>query len=228
MKHIVHIPEHPGVGRLGRHVEHDARSFAFETEHARAHLVSASWRWSRRCAPFDQGDMGSCTGNAVAGAAMTAPLWRAGRNLTEVDAVRCYSDATRWDRIPGHFPPDDTGSTGLAAAKAGVRLGWFRSYRHAFDLHAALASLGRGPVVVGINWYEGFDRPIGDSARLEISGSVRGGHEIELLEINVDDQFVRGPNSWGTAWGDKGYFTMTWDTLGRLLAEDGDCRVLIP
>ncbi len=209
--------------RLGRHVFHDPKSRHYETPHASSPLISATWE--RHCPPYDQGDVGSCTGNAMAGALMTGPLWKPGRMLTEDDAVQIYEAGTHIDRIPGAYPPDDTGSTGLAVAKACKLAGLICCYHHAFSLHGALASLGRGPVLIGIPWYEGFDEPMGPLAELKIAGSVRGGHELYLLAIDVDAQRVRGCNSWGSSWGDAGHFTMTFDTLGELLADQGDCTV---
>lgn len=221
----IHLPERPGAGRLGRHVEHDPRSLAYAVSEA-GQIVSA--KWERHCAPFDQASLGSCAGNAGAGVCMTDPIWKAGRALTEEDAVRIYEQATRIDGIPGHYPPDDTGSSGLAVAKILKRLGFISSYRHAFSLKAALLALGRGPIMVGIPWYTAMDRPRGKSACVSIGGTVRGGHEVELVAIDVKAKTVRGANSWGPDWGDGGYFTMTFDTLGALLAQQGDATILEP
>ena len=209
--------------RLGRHVRHDARSIAHPSPHADAPLISASWE--RHCPPYDQGDVGSCTGQAMAGALMTGPLWRTGRKLTEDDAVQIYKAGTHLDRIPGAYLPDDTGSTGLAVAHAAKLAGLIPRYMHAFSLHAALASLGRAPVLIGIAWYEGFDAPVGPHAELKIGGEARGGHEVYLLAIDVDAKTVQGCNSWGPNWGDRGRFTMSFDTLGALLADQGDVTV---
>jgi hypothetical protein len=162
---------------------------------------------------------------------MTAPFATsegsilANRDLSQEDCVSLYKDATKLDKIPGHYPPDDTGSSGLAAAKAAHKRGWLRAYHHAFSVHAALASLKKGPGMLGINWYEGFDAPVGPHAELVISGGIRGGHEIEVLEINVETQRIRGPNSWGKGWGDGGYWSMSFETLATLLAERGDYTV---
>lgn len=219
------IPEVVVPGkRLGRHVEHDPRSRTFETPHANAPLVSA--KWLRHSPPFDQGDLGSCTGNAMTGAVMTEPLFR-GETLTETDAIATYSEATKLDGVRGVYPPTDTGSSGLAVARVAVRRGSIRAYAHAFSLQAALAALGRGPVIIGIGWYDSFDEPKGPAAELVIEpgAQVRGGHEVELLEIDVAKRTVRGVNSWGTSWGAAGYFTISFDTLGKLLSEDGDCVV---
>lgn len=227
MSKVVRIHEHVVPGkRLGRHVEHDSRSRAFEATTRRAPLVSKTWR--RDVPAFDQGDLGSCTGNAMAGALITEPF-DCPRPVDEALAVELYSAATRLDYVPGHYPPEDTGSSGLAVAKAASRLGLVHAYHHAFSLNGCLAALGHvGPVIIGIPWYAGFDAPVGSGALIQIVGDVRGGHEVELLGVDVDTRLVFGVNSWGPSWGADGRFSMSWDTLERLLSEDGDCVVPMP
>jgi hypothetical protein len=222
--HIDHIPERVVPGRrLGRHVEHDERSRAFGVvAHAKP---IRSVQWERHAPIFDQGDVGSCTGNAIAGCCVTGPLFN-GRVLTEDDAVQIYEMATRLDRIPGHFPPEDTGSSGIAAARAAQKMGLVGVYHHAFGLTQALQALQSGPVAIGINWYEGFDDPKGAHAELVVTGQVRGGHEMVLDGLDVENGLVHGCNSWGASWGNNGRFVMTWGTFKRLLAEDGD--VVVP
>jgi hypothetical protein len=228
MKHahrVLLIPELAGHGRLGRHIEHDTRSRAFEIAPVR-NLQSVSWK--RLCDPFDQGSIGSCTGNAMAGACMTEPLHKPGVTLDEEKALELYELATRLDRVPGSYPPDDTGSSGLAVARAAKRQGLISRYSHAFSLHGLLSGLQHGPVIVGTNWYESFDVPRGPSNELVIGGQVRGGHEYEILAFDMDRSVVRMCNSWGTGWGDHGYATMSLTTLEQLLAEHGDCVIPHP
>ena len=111
------LDEHAVSGRrLGRHIEHDERSRAYPA--ARAPKV-VSVAHARHCAPFDQGQTGSCTGNAEAGLLMTDPLFVTGRCLSESDAVALYEQATHLDRVKGIYPPDDTGSSGLAVDEGG-------------------------------------------------------------------------------------------------------------
>jgi hypothetical protein len=213
------IEEHAVAGRrLGRHVEHDARSRNYPASRA-PKVVSVAHE--RRCAPFNQLALGSCTGNAEAGLLMTDPYFTAGRMLDEADAVTLYERATHFDRVKGVYPPDDTGSSGLAVMKAAQALGYITAYQHAFGLQHALEALVLGPVITGVSWYEGFDAPASDGT-VTISGSVRGGHEFEVVAIDADAQTVRACNSWGSDWGDDGYFQFSWDTWDRLLHERGD------
>jgi hypothetical protein len=213
------IEEHAVEGRrLGRHIEHDPRSLSYPA--ARAPKV-VSVAHERHCGPYDQKSLGSCTGNAEAGLLMTDPYYSAGRVLSEQDAVTLYEKATHLDRVSGVYPPDDTGSSGLAVMKAAKELGYITAYQHAFGLQHALEALVLAPVITGVSWYEGFDSPDSDGT-VTISGSVRGGHEFEVVAIDADAQMVRACNSWGRDWGDGGYFQFSWDTWERLLHERGD------
>jgi hypothetical protein len=204
--------------RLGRHIRHDPRSWDFQAPRA-PQVVDVAHQ--RQCPPFDQGQLGSCTGNAEAGLLMTDPFFTSGRVLGETEAVALYSLATKLDTIKGTYPPDDTGSSGLAVMKAAKQDGYVKGYAHAFGLQHALEALVLRPVITGVNWYEGFDKP-DSTGHVQIAGSVRGGHEFEVVGIDVAQKRVRACNSWGPAWGDKGYFTFSWADWDRLLQERGD------
>lgn len=203
------------MNALGRLVEHDEASRGFQAARAPA-LVSVLHKRTRK--PFDQGNVGACTGMAMTGLLDTEPFTH--HYLSERTALKLYKLATTLDSDPGQYPPDDTGSSGLAVAKAAQQKGYISSYSHAFGLQHALEALVLAPVITGIDWYEGFDSP-GPGGLLEIAGSVRGGHEVEILGIDVDARTVRGINSWGD-WGDHGRFTFAWDTWDQLLANNGD------
>ena len=220
----------PHGGRLGRHVEHDDRSRAFAIYPSELGPIRAV-NHRRHGSVFDQGQLGSCTGNAMAGAINTVPLHKTGaRALVEKDAVAIYEAATKLDSIPGSYPPDDTGSSGLAVCKAAKKGGYITGYKHAFSIEQALASLTATPVITGVSWYEGFDQHDAEGM-VQISGQVRGGHEIEAHAIlrytagNLADTIVELYNSWGTGWGIGGRFRMTAATWARLLAEQGDVTV---
>jgi hypothetical protein len=229
--HRVHIKEHVVPGRrLGRHIEHDpaSRAYSFGVVLAPSHMQSIRHR--RFGLAFDQGDLGSCTGNATAGSLNTKPLHMTGKRLLkEKDAVDIYSLATKLDGYPGDYPPDDTGSSGLAAAKAAQQIGFIQGYRHAFGIAEALTALQVRPVITGVKWYEGFDTP-DSNGFVKIGGLVRGGHEFEVNGFewrrNVEDSVIDAINSWGTSWGLNGHFRFTVATWRQLLADDGDVTIL--
>jgi hypothetical protein len=224
------IPEQVVSGhRLGRHVNHDPRSLRF--------LVGAPARAPqsvehKRVTPIlDQGDLGSCTGNASVGALGTEPLYGAlpakHHNLDEDLAVQVYSSATKIDPYDGQYPPDDTGSDGLSVAKVCTTMGLVSGYLTATSVATMQNALQSTPVIVGVKWYEGFDSP-DDNGYVEISGAVRGGHEFEIVGLDVDKQLFHAVNSWGTGWGKDGHFWFSFDTMSALLAGDGDCTQLLP
>lgn len=215
---------------LGRHVEHDERSRAHAVEAMAAEAIKST-AWHRRGGPFNQLKLGSCTGNAAAGVVNTAPFQpNEPKLLGEADAVSIYEDATALDNIPGHYPPTDTGSSGLAVCKVLKGRGLISSYSHAFSIHAAVSALMAGPVITGIPWYEGFDTPDADGL-VHIAGEVRGGHEIEVPEFVMGhtgsylDGLVVPYNSWGLHWGLHGTFKVTVRDWATLLEQQGDVTV---
>lgn len=104
---------------LGRNVRHDPRSLRYTLPVA-GDIKSAAW--TRHIPILDQGDLGSCTGNAGTGILGTDGLWQtlttvAQSKLDETYAAQLYSDATKVDDDPKNYPPTDTGSDGLSIAQ---------------------------------------------------------------------------------------------------------------
>lgn len=212
--------------RLGRHIEHDERSRAFAVvpePSVKIHTV----RHPLYGSPLNQGSLGSCTGNAVVQALNTRPLHVTGvKLLREDDAIAVYSLATSIDEFTGEFPPTDTGSSGLAAAKAAQQKGLITEYRHAFDVIDAMQALMGRSVITGVPWYEGFDHP-NPSGVVKVEGQVRGGHEFAVIGYEMNDRMVVAVNSWGIGWGVRGRFRFDLKDWERLLGEQGDVTVLI-
>jgi hypothetical protein len=112
------------------------------------------------------------------------------------------------------------------------------------DVRACLAA--GVPVVIGINWYGDFDNPKWDPAthRFVIGrnpqslGRVRGGHCVCIRAATDKLGMVGGVNNWGAPEIVKGsdgnptvsngypLFWMPYDTLERVLSEDGECTVI--
>lgn len=216
-------------GRLGRHVEHDPRSREFPA--TMRMLGTRDYVLHRRHGSIlDQLRVGSCTGNALTGAINSEPIYRPRHVYREPMALRLYSLATALDGFPGVWKPDDTGSSGLAVCKAGVKLGLLTRYEHAFGIGEALDVLQVRPFITGIAWLEGCDRP-NDRGVVRYEGQERGGHEIvargyfpapEPLE-----SLILFDNSWSKAWGLEGSFLMTVRDYGNALERDGDVTVPI-
>jgi hypothetical protein len=215
--------------RLGRRVSHDPRSRQFRYRPKTTTLVSA--KHESHIGILDQGDLGSCTGNATVGALGCTPYYETlkpllddGLKLDEDEAVKIYSKATTIDEFDGSYPPDDTGSSGLAVAKAAKSFGLISAYRHAFGVEDTLAALCDLPVIIGIAWRTGCDSPDA-SGHIKYTGSIRGGHEICLDEIDVLNKRVWFRNSWGAAWAKNGRANMSFDDLDKALSNQGDATV---
>ncbi|EFC80881.1 hypothetical protein [Parafrankia sp. EUN1f] len=235
MTTIVRIPETPDLPyRLGRHIRHDRRSLRFAVAGVPTSALESK-RWTRRVPVFDQGSLGSCTGQAAAGwvgtdnavrdGASVSPV--NGRRVDELFAVALYGVATQVDDYPGTYPPTDTGSDGLSVAKALQQVGLCSTYSHAFSLQAMLTALQAGPVMVGTVWLTEMFTPAGDG-RLRIRGNAEGGHEYLVDEIDVDRKRVWLTNSWGPGFGLDGRAYLTWADMDALLQRQGDVTVPTP
>lgn len=210
-------------GPLGRHVQHDERSRNFRAV-TRPRSVLRPVLHKRHAPILDQGSLGSCTGNALEGAIGTEPLHKRFERHTEKKAIRLYSAATTLDEFAGEYPPDDTGSSGLGVCKAGVLIGRLTSYQWAFGLEEALTALQSGPVITGVDWYEGFDRP-DQYGQVRLFGAKRGGHEFVVRGYDPDLDAVWCDNSWSASWGFRGSFRMLVKDWRTLLEADGDVTV---
>lgn len=207
--------------RLGRNIRHDPRSLRYVVpEAATAPVIT----WQEQIGILDQGNLGSCTGNAATGMLGCEPFYSqlpAGHpTLDEAFAVQMYSQATQLDSDPDNYPPTDTGSDGLSVCKAAVNDGYAKGYVHATSLAGCYTMIAQGPFIIGVNWYSGMDNPDAQG-NVSVSGQIRGGHEVCVVAREADGRWkVR--NSWGTSWGVGGYFWLTDAQLTRLLAEQGD------
>jgi hypothetical protein len=210
--------------RLGRHVLHDERSREFLAERRPLRSV----RHVSHGLPLDQGEVGSCTAEALCGALDCEPDLAGKAPLTQQDAINLYELETQLEGKP--YPPNDPGGTGLMVCKAAKQLGLISSYQHAFGLQHALEALVVRPVITGVHWYTSFDTPDPDTGFVEIApdATVRGGHEVVADEIDVENEQVWLCNSWGPEWGKQGRFCMGFETWDRLLKERGDVTVPIP
>ncbi len=231
---------HDGM-RLGRNMWLDGRSLVHMVENSVDEMGKplGSREWERVIPILDQGRLGSCTGNAGTGALGTQPFYDAAGHKVlpasgdpaalEDFAVQLYADATVVDGYPGVYPPDDTGSSGLAICKVLKSRATITGYRWARSPYGFLQLLQRGPVLQGMPWYEAFFTPdkdgFIDADPTWSASKLAGGHEVEAVGVELDgtDAFnsvVTYANSWGSAWGDSGRFRMRLRSYEQLSGVD--------
>lgn len=223
--------------RLGRHVQHDPRSRSFAVQ-VPVRLNLKTTMHPILVPVLDQGDIGACTGFATVACVGSSPFCNKIPMTNEFRpnldaqkgsalALEIYRRATLIDEFPGYYPEQDTGSSGLAVAKVAKSVNLISSYNHAFGFKAAMTALMKTPIIVGVNWYEGFDYPNANGL-VKISGRPRGGHEFCLFGLDVKKQIVYARNSWGKNWGAGGNFSFSFSDMDRLLRENGDATVFVP
>ncbi|GHE80100.1 hypothetical protein GCM10014715_39330 [Streptomyces spiralis] len=257
LTHGILTHRYPHHTKLGRHQVLDARSLQWVHEHTGAALKPV--QHTPRIPVLDQEDLfaqgihlsqviagaedvdalGSCTGNAgTAGVSLLlddAEAKAAGLDLADPKSVEewaigLYAEATGLDDADGTFPPADTGSSGLAIAKALKRRGLVGHYRHATNATAVASLLQTGGLLFGVPWFKAWFEPdrygFIDGGDWE-SSPLAGGHEIFVtgLEQVVQDHagrvepgstVIRFRNSWSRSWGDDGDGLMTLATYQRL------------
>lgn len=207
---------------LGRHVVHDPRSRGFALPVA----VDRSAWYSRTLRVYDpipnpNQVHGNCTGVSKCVMFNTAGNRRTGLVLDMDDADRFYSLATTLDPWEGSWRPDDTGSSGLAAAQAAQRLGWGGEYRWLFGGADEVVStvVGGRPVSVGTAWYDSMFYP--DLAGVvHIGGQIAGGHQWTARGYDKARDQIIGRCWWGTFRD----FRISRADLDTLLADDGDAH----
>lgn len=184
---------------------------------------------------LDQGQIGGCVGWTGADMLNTdafTPV-RAKSNgdafYNNDDGLRFYELATRNDAIPGAYPPNDTGSSGLGLAKALRKLGLITGYSHAYGWQAFQTALMLQPIAVGTLWTQTMFQPdadglvhVGDLT----DDNIAGGHEYMIRGINYETQQLRGRNHWSPQWGDDGEFNIGFADFEMLLAAQADAIVL--
>lgn len=227
--------------RLGRHVAQDPKSKNFPAPES-ATIFSVNHAIPTDL-PLDQGNLGSCTGNAMTGMLVTEPFITntlrvsGGRLLNEDDAVHLYGQATRLDHYKGVYPPNDTGSSGLAVCKAAQKDGYLNGYAWCFGLEHAVRTLVLQPCIAGTEWLSGMDSPDANGV-VHVTGNVRGGHEYLLCELVIANEhggnipqlladpanLIGAENSWGPAFAKGGRFYIPIPEFGQLLKSHGDVK----
>jgi hypothetical protein len=208
---------------LGRHLVHDPRSKAFP---ARVAIDKSAWvtKSIRIYDPLVNPNQchGECTGCAKAMEFNAVGNRVKGVVFNMDGAHKFYSLASHLDPWEGEWPPDDTGSSGLAAAKAAQQLGLGGEYRHVFggaDEVVQLIQQGR-VVNVGTWWYEGMFKPTSTGVIMPTGDQV-GGHQYLARGYNVKLDIVT-IRCW---WGKYRDVFIHREHLHELLMDGGDAHI---
>ncbi len=229
----------------------DQRDYLFGAIYKIPAKLPASVDLRAQCPPVeDQGNLGSCTANALAGALEFLELKdkvsfvdlsrlfiyyneRVIEHTVNSDSGAMLRDGIKtlakqgvcpepmWPYVISQFTKKPTASCYKNAADHQIT-----SYQRLLTVDEMRACLAEGyPFVFGFTVYESFE-----SATVARTGTVNmpkpgekvlGGHAVVAVGYNDKQKRFIVRNSWGTGWGQKGYFTMPYAYLDdRKLSDD--------
>lgn len=162
---------------------------------------------------LDQGETGHCVGFGYAGWGIANPVQDVFGND---DGHAIYYEAKA---IEGD-PTGEDGAYTRDGAKAMVARKRMSTYAFLDTEQEILTWLRtKGPIVVGTDWTRDMFYP--DENGLVIpSGTVEGGHCYLL--IGVEGVYLIFKNSWGSSFGDNGYFRMKISDFMSLMDDYGE------
>ena len=197
----------------------------------------------RYCTPIEnQGNLGSCTGQAIAGAIELLNK----RNGKHNDISRLFIyyyerlllgtvnyDSGAYIRdgikvtnhygasLESHWPYDirKFRQEPINEAKVDALKRKVTRYERVIDFNGCINALSNGyPVIIGFHVYSSFmTNNVARTGNMPYPNTKRerllGGHAVLLVGYNKTKKVFIARNSWGTSWGDKGYFYMPFDMI---------------
>jgi len=197
-----------------------------------------------KCPPvYDQGQLGSCTANAIGGAIQFEQMKQSIPNFTPARLFIYYNERaiegtvasdsgaqirdgvksvaqqgacpeTMWPYVISKFATKPPPQCYVEGAKHKVSL-YQRLTPVLNQLKGCLAS--GYPFVFGFTVYESFESPaVAKTGRVPMPAAneqVLGGHAVMAVGYDDSKQWFIIRNSWGTGWGVKGYCMMPYAYL---------------
>jgi C1A family cysteine protease len=218
----------------------DQRDFVYAAPTPFQRNLPASVDLSSKCPPvYDQGQLGSCTANAIAGAIefeqkkkfVPSRLFiyyneRAMEGTIDSDSGAQIRDGIKSVATEG-APPErlwpyqisqfrqKPSAAAYTAAKADLVVLYQRLIQDLTTMRGCLAS--KNPFVFGFTCYESFESQkvarTGILPMPESNEKVVGGHAVMAVGYDDATRMFLVRNSWGTGWGLKGYYKMPYAYL---------------
>ena len=225
----------------------DQRDYKFISTKAK---IPARKDWRGGMPPvYDQGDLGSCTANAIAaaldwerkhqGEKFITPsrlfiYWneRAMENTIKSDAGAGIRDGIKSVKNQGDCPEKEWPyeiAKFIVKPKAkcyadALKYRALRYLKVPTGLTGLKKALAESPVVFGLTVYESFESDAvafdGIVPLPKKSEAVVGGHAVVAAGYDDRLQAVICRNSWGAGWGDKGYFYLPYKYFTTKLTGD--------
>jgi C1A family cysteine protease len=202
------------------------------------------------CSPIeDQGNIGSCTGNAIAGQIELINKKKTPTKTPDISRLFIYYEervmigTVRWDSgayirdgikvvykkgAPKEslwpYQTNKFATKPAAAAYTDALKRTVTGYQKCSNFNAVKNALAAGnPVVIGFDVYESFESDEVTATGVmpypnTLTEEYLGGHAVCIVGYNDNFRSTgRGyfivRNSWGTSWGDQGYFYMPYQVI---------------
>jgi C1A family cysteine protease len=229
----------------------DHRDFIYKPAFKLVRLLPKEMDLRPGCSPVEnQGNLGSCTANALVGAfeylekKVVHPVVNMSRlfiyynervieKSVDSDSGAMIRDGIKTMKKQGvcsenKWPYDISKFTvkpSSACYKEALNH-QITSYQRVLTLNQMRICLADGfPFVFGFSVYESFEsQQVAKTGKVDMpkpDEAALGGHAVLAVGYNDNDKRFLVRNSWGTGWGMKGYFTMPYDYLAdRNLSDD--------
>ena len=242
--------------RLRRHVWHDSRSrnFPFDT----TGLTIQSVQHVRHIPVLDQGNVGSCTGNAGIGCLGTDPYFPPAEYWAGATFGRHLIASYTLRGLPGQltvrqamlYGSNEAGAVALYSDAESIDGdGPYPPNDNGSSGLSVAKALHRAGMIGGYTHTFTVDDALkalsvtsfitginwynsmfspDPSGQVRVVGALAGGHEIVVDGYDAERGLVWFTNSWGTGWGLEGRFCMAVEDYARLLGEQGDVTIFTP